>query len=87
MDWFVAKGEEITKDISRIIVCTQSYIPGVDTVVESIPYECSLAEPPEFNFCPGVKVVGRVQSNMVEKFNFGNNVQTSYNANLGHIVY
>ncbi|KAB8303127.1 hypothetical protein EYC80_004578 [Monilinia laxa] len=65
------QGNEITKGIFRIIACTQFDKPGVDTVVESPLYECSLAEPPEYGFFLGARIVGSVQSSLSKSFDFG----------------
>lgn len=86
MWWLISKGDDIKKGTSRILDCFQVYTPQTDTVLASTLYQCVLAEPPEYVSDTGVEIVGSIRSHLGGNFDFGENIEQQYNAQLGRQV-
>ncbi|CAD6450069.1 da6a4bb9-e93e-481b-ba9f-35eb6b8a01e0 [Sclerotinia trifoliorum] len=86
MWWLIFKGDDIKKGTSRLLDCNQVCTLQTDTVLASTLYQCVLAQPPEYVSDPGVERVGDIRSNLGNNFDFGENIERQYNAQLGRMV-
>ncbi|KAF7932504.1 uncharacterized protein EAE98_003803 [Botrytis deweyae] len=85
MEWLILKGDKITKDTCRFVDCVMEYTHET-TILGSTLYACVSAEPPEYLSDPGVETVGEIQSTLDSSFDFGKNLKTHFNAQLGRQV-